>query len=123
VRGGWGITPDVVVRPDTLTGLLRRVESRNLAFRFANRWLNAHPQAQPDPPLPPPLSKPSVIESLSRIVTVASSGEPTVYPVPEVTVRITVWSLSNCVSFTGVMVIVVDAWPLGMVTWPLSVCV
>jgi carboxyl-terminal processing protease len=57
VRGGGGITPDLVVRPDTLTGLLRRVESRNLAFRFANRWLNAHPQAQPDPPMPVPWSE------------------------------------------------------------------
>ena len=48
VYGGGGITPDVVVTPDTLTGLLRRVESRNLAFRFANRWLNTHPQPQPE---------------------------------------------------------------------------
>jgi carboxyl-terminal processing protease len=48
VYGGGGIAPDVVVIPDTLTGLLRRVESRNLAFRFANRWINLHPQARPD---------------------------------------------------------------------------
>jgi carboxyl-terminal processing protease len=48
VYGGGGITPDVVVTPDTLTGLLRRVESRNLAFRFANRWLNTHPQSRPE---------------------------------------------------------------------------
>lgn len=48
VYGGGGITPDVVVAPDTLAGLLRRVESRNLAFRFANRWLNTHPQPRPD---------------------------------------------------------------------------
>jgi carboxyl-terminal processing protease len=48
VYGGGGITPDVVVVADTLTGLLRRVESRNLAFRFANRWINTHPQPRPD---------------------------------------------------------------------------
>lgn len=48
VYGGGGITPDVVVTPDTLTGLLRRVESRNLAFRFANRWINTHPQPRPE---------------------------------------------------------------------------
>ncbi len=54
VYGGGGIAPDVVVVPDTLTGLLRRVESRNLAFRFANRWLNTHPQPQPDVTLPVP---------------------------------------------------------------------
>lgn len=48
VYGGGGITPDVAVAPDTLSGLLRRVESRNLAFRFANRWLNTHPQPQPE---------------------------------------------------------------------------
>ena len=54
VYGGGGITPDVVVAPDTLTGLLRRVESRNLAFRFANRWLNTHPQPQPELQVPLP---------------------------------------------------------------------
>ena len=54
VYGGGGITPDVTVVPDTLTGLLRRVESRNLAFRFANRWLNTHPQPQPDVQAPLP---------------------------------------------------------------------
>ena len=54
VYGGGGITPDVIVVPDTLAGLLRRVESRNLAFRFANRWLNTHPQPQPDVTLPVP---------------------------------------------------------------------
>jgi carboxyl-terminal processing protease len=54
VYGGGGIAPDVVIRADTLTGLLRRVESRNLAFRFANRWLNTHPQPQPDVHAPVP---------------------------------------------------------------------
>jgi carboxyl-terminal processing protease len=48
VYGGGGVTPDVVVAPDTLGGLWGRVESRNLAFRFANRWINGHPQARPD---------------------------------------------------------------------------
>ncbi len=47
VFGGGGITPDLAIAPDTLTGLLRTVESRNLAFRFANRWINLHPQARP----------------------------------------------------------------------------
>jgi len=54
VYGGGGIAPDVTILPDTLTGLLRRVESRNLAFRFANRWLNTHPQPQPDVQAPVP---------------------------------------------------------------------
>jgi carboxyl-terminal processing protease len=57
VFGGGGITPDVIVTADTLTGLLRRVETRNLAFRFANRWLNLHPQAQPDVPAAVPWSE------------------------------------------------------------------
>jgi carboxyl-terminal processing protease len=54
VYGGGGIAPDVSVVPDTLAGLPRRVESRNLAFRFANRWLNLHPQPQPDVTAPVP---------------------------------------------------------------------
>ncbi len=54
VYGGGGIAPDVVVAPDTLAGLPRRVEARNLAFRFANRWLNLHPQPQPDASAPVP---------------------------------------------------------------------
>ncbi len=54
VYGGGGITPDVRVVPDTLTGLMRRIESRNLAFRFANRWLNGHPQPRPDQAASPP---------------------------------------------------------------------
>jgi carboxyl-terminal processing protease len=57
VHGGGGIAPDVVVAPDSLTGLLRRVETRNLAFRFANRWLNAHPQPRPDSGLVVPWSE------------------------------------------------------------------
>jgi carboxyl-terminal processing protease len=43
VYGGGGIRPDVVVLPDSLTPLARRIESRALSFRFANRWVNAHP--------------------------------------------------------------------------------
>ncbi|HET7225227.1 MAG TPA: S41 family peptidase [Candidatus Eisenbacteria bacterium] len=49
VYGGGGITPDVEVPPDTLTGLARAVDSRNLAFRFVNRWLNTHPEARTVP--------------------------------------------------------------------------
>lgn len=57
VAGGGGVTPDVVVVPDTLTGLRRRVEARNLAFRFANRWLNTHPQPRPDATVEVPWSE------------------------------------------------------------------
>jgi len=42
VYGGGGIRPDAVVIPDSLPPLTRRVESRGLAFRFANRWINTH---------------------------------------------------------------------------------
>jgi carboxyl-terminal processing protease len=45
VYGGGGITPDVAVVPDSLPPFAGGVERRGLAFRFANRWLNAHPQA------------------------------------------------------------------------------
>jgi len=54
VYGGGGIAPDVTMVPDSLTGLMRRIESRNLAFRFANRWLNQHPQPRPDQAASPP---------------------------------------------------------------------
>jgi carboxyl-terminal processing protease len=43
VFGGGGIVPDVVVTPDSLPPLTRRVETRSLTFRFANRWANQHP--------------------------------------------------------------------------------
>ncbi len=43
VYGGGGIRPDLEVRPDSLFPLTRRVESRGLTFRFANRWANGHP--------------------------------------------------------------------------------
>ncbi len=43
VYGGGGIVPDVVVVPDSLPPLSRRIEDRSLTFRFANRWVNLHP--------------------------------------------------------------------------------
>ncbi len=43
VYGGGGITPDITVAPDTLTGLARTVASRNLATRFVTRWAATHP--------------------------------------------------------------------------------
>ena len=45
VQGGGGIRPDLVVAPDSLPPLARDVESRGLAFRFANRLANGHPVA------------------------------------------------------------------------------
>jgi len=44
VYGGGGITPDVVVIPDSLPPLVQRAEVRSLPFRFANRWVNSHPE-------------------------------------------------------------------------------
>ncbi len=46
VYGGGGIAPDVTVIPDTLPGLTARLEQRGLPFRFANRWINAHPDTR-----------------------------------------------------------------------------
>jgi carboxyl-terminal processing protease len=43
VYGGGGITPDVAVAADSLTPVLRDIERRGLAFRFANKWVNQHP--------------------------------------------------------------------------------
>jgi len=40
-------SPDVPVPSDTLTALVRRVESRGLAVRFANQYLNRHPEPSP----------------------------------------------------------------------------
>jgi carboxyl-terminal processing protease len=57
VFGGGGIRPDVVVVPDSLPPLTRRVETRGLAFRFANRWANTHPAWRPDAPLDEPLRR------------------------------------------------------------------
>jgi len=42
VYGGGGIRPDVIVPPDSLAPIARVVESRGIAFRFANRWINTH---------------------------------------------------------------------------------
>ena len=47
VYGGGGITPDLVIHADTLTGALGRIETEGLTFRFANRWINRHPASDP----------------------------------------------------------------------------
>ena len=52
VFGGGGITPDVVVAADSLPPLALAVERRGLPFRFANRWVNAHPDVPPGSSLP-----------------------------------------------------------------------
>ncbi len=49
VRGGGGITPDVVVKSDTLGPLAMALERRGLALRFARRWDTAHPAPDPLP--------------------------------------------------------------------------
>jgi carboxyl-terminal processing protease len=51
VSGGGGIRPDVDVPRDTLPALTNRVEGRGLAFRFANRWVNTHPEWKVSEPL------------------------------------------------------------------------
>ena len=45
VYGGGGITPDAVVRADTLQALSREVERRGLFFKHAVRWAAANPGA------------------------------------------------------------------------------
>ncbi len=45
VYGGGGITPDELVRADTLRTLSREVERRGLFFTHAVRWAAAHPGA------------------------------------------------------------------------------
>jgi carboxyl-terminal processing protease len=45
VYGGGGITPDEVVKSDTLKTLSREVERRGLFFKHAVRWAAAHPGA------------------------------------------------------------------------------
>jgi len=42
VYGGGGITPDVVVKPDTLLPVSREVERRGLFFKFASQYAGAH---------------------------------------------------------------------------------
>jgi carboxyl-terminal processing protease len=51
VYGGGGILPDITVQQDSLPELVRQVESRGLAFRFANRWANRNPEWNPSSPL------------------------------------------------------------------------
>jgi len=45
VMGGGGITPDEEIEGDTLAAPVAEIERRSLAFRFANRWSNAHTDA------------------------------------------------------------------------------
>ena len=52
VYGGGGITPDLTIVPDSLPALTQRVEARGLAFRFANRWVNAHHETAGSPAVP-----------------------------------------------------------------------
>ncbi|MBI3540388.1 MAG: S41 family peptidase, partial [Candidatus Eisenbacteria bacterium] len=53
VLGGGGIRPDVTVPMDTLPPLAGRLEGRGLTFRFANRWVRAHPDWKPSEALTP----------------------------------------------------------------------
>lgn len=53
VHGGGGITPDEVVKADTLKALSREVERRGLFFKHAVRWAAAHPGATPPVSVPP----------------------------------------------------------------------
>ena len=55
VLGGGGITPDVDVVADSLVAPVAEVERRALAFRFANRWANAHPETKNDPRVTEPM--------------------------------------------------------------------
>jgi carboxyl-terminal processing protease len=57
VYGGGGIRPDQVVRADSLSPLMREVEGRGLAFRFANRWINRHPDWKASSPVSDPLRR------------------------------------------------------------------
>ena len=57
VYGGGGIRPDAVVLPDSLAPIARAVESRGLAFRFANRWVNTNPAWTVDRPIDEPMWK------------------------------------------------------------------
>ncbi len=51
VFGGGGITPDLVVKPDTLGPVALRVERRALNLKYANRWVGAHAEARAGAPL------------------------------------------------------------------------
>jgi carboxyl-terminal processing protease len=51
VFGGGGITPDVTLPADTLPPLALEIERRGLPFRFANRWVNTHPEARAGGPI------------------------------------------------------------------------
>jgi carboxyl-terminal processing protease len=55
VYGGGGIRPDLEVPRDTLPSLADRLEGRGLPFRFANRWVNTHPDWKLTAPLSPAL--------------------------------------------------------------------
>src|SRR5262249_22526213 len=43
VYGGGGITPDVLVHPDTLSNPSLEIERRALLFQFANHFVASHP--------------------------------------------------------------------------------
>lgn len=53
VHGGGGITPDLIVKPDSLTGSEHKIykqvgKFRNLMFRYAVEFKNTHPEAGRD---------------------------------------------------------------------------
>ena len=54
VYGGGGITPDEVVKADTLQALSREIERRGLFFKHAVRWAAAHPDEEAAPTTVPP---------------------------------------------------------------------
>jgi carboxyl-terminal processing protease len=53
VHGGGGITPDEVVKADTLAALSREIERRGLFFKLAVRYAAAHPGAIAPASVPP----------------------------------------------------------------------
>ena len=53
VYGGGGITPDLKAVDDSLSRLLKVIEQKGLAFRFANKWANTHPTRLPGARLEP----------------------------------------------------------------------
>ncbi len=42
VRGGNGVTPDLILRPDSLPTLSRTIEDRRIALKFARQWAGEH---------------------------------------------------------------------------------